>query len=134
MKIGPSLLTRVRNPETARERREATEAEIRDALLQNLRSMCLTRQGTALTCADFGIASVSEMVHSFPDAIAMMARSLRHTIETYEPRLTAVRVKHIPTEDLTLRFEVAAQLAGDKNKTLIQFETNIDTTRRVSIH
>jgi type VI secretion system protein len=109
------------------------ESEIRDSVLEHLRVMCSTRQGTMLTCADYGTATVSEMVHAFPDAIAEMARALKHTIATYEPRLTNVRIVHIPTEDMTLRYEIHAQLARQGNTVPVQFETSIDATRKVSV-
>jgi type VI secretion system protein len=95
--------------------------------------MCTTRVGTMVTCPDYGIADVSEMLHSFPDAIAEMARSIRHTIQTYEPRLKNVRVKHILSDDLTLRYELSAQLVTKAGKLPVSFETTIDPSRRVQI-
>lgn len=88
-----------------------------------------------LTCPDYGIADVSEMIHSFPDAIGLMAQSLRHTIQTYEPRLQGVQVIHVPNEgtDLTLRFEIRARVAVDGNKAAVKFETTLDTSRRLTI-
>lgn len=127
-----SLLRRVKRGTTSGNRR-ATEAELRDAVLDHLRIMCSTRQGTMVTCADFGVCDVSELLHAFPDAIADMARSIRHTITTYEPRLASVRVRHVPTEDLTLRFEITAQLVGQTGKSPVAFETTVDAARRVSV-
>lgn len=132
---GPSLLARIRKPELASIRRSATDREIRDSILEHLRMMCSTRQGTALTAPDYGIADVSEMVHSFPDAIALMARSIRHTIQTYEPRLTNVQVRHIPSDetDLTLKYEVTAQVSIDGLKTAVKFQTALDPSRKLTI-
>jgi type VI secretion system protein len=88
-----------------------------------------------LTCPDYGVASVSEMIHSFPDAIALMARTLRHTIQTYEPRLTNVQIRHIPSEtlEMTVRYEVVAQLIMEGGKVPVKFETNIDPSKRVTV-
>jgi len=132
---GPSLLARIRHPELAGARRAISDREIRDAVLDHLRMMCTTRQGTMLTCPDYGICDVSEMVHSFPDAIAMMARSIRHTIQTYEPRLTNVQIRHVPSEsaDLTLRYEITAQIAVQGSKTPVKFETTLDPSRKLTI-
>ncbi len=132
MKAGHTLLMRVRRPEFAIARRHISDAETRDSILAHLRAMCLTRQGTMLTCPDYGTATVSEMVHAFPDAIAAMAKAIRHTIQSYEPRLTNVRIKHIPTEDLSLRYEITAQVIRDNAKVPIQFETSIDASRKMS--
>ena len=132
---GVTLLARIRRPELAQPRRAVSEREIRDSILQNLIHMCSTRVGTMLTCPDYGIADVSEMIHAFPDAISIMAQTLRHTIQTYEPRLQNVQVVHVPSEgvDLTLRFEVRARVVLDGNKTAVKFETTLDTSRRLTI-
>ena len=135
MRGGVTLLARIRRPELAQPRRAISEREIRDSILQNLIYMCCTRMGTMLTCPDYGIADVSEMIHSFPDAITIMAQSLRHTIQTYEPRLQNVQVLHVPSElnDLTLRFEVRARAGLEGSKTAVKFETALDTSRRLTI-
>jgi type VI secretion system protein len=132
---GASLLSRIRRPETAQPRRAVSEREVRDSILANLIAMCGTRVGTMLTCPDFGIADVSEMVYSFPDAITLMASTLKHTIQTYEPRLQNVQVVHVPNDglELTLRFEIRARIVGDANRQSIKFETTLDPSRRLSI-
>ena len=132
---GPALLARIRKPELSTVRRTVSDREMRDSILEHLKMMVSTRQGTMLTAPDYGICDVSEMVHSFPDAIAMMARSIRHTIQTYEPRLTNVQVKHIPndTGELTLRYEVAATLVVDGHKTGVKFQTALDPSRKLTI-
>jgi len=132
---GAPLLARVRRPELAQPRRAVSEREVRDSILENLVKMCCTRVGTMLTCPDYGIADVSEMIHAFPDAIQMMAQSLRHTIQTYEPRLQNVQVVHVPGEgvDLTLRFEIRARIAVDGTKAAVKFESTLDPSRRLTI-
>ena len=64
-----------------------------------------------------------------------MAQSLRHTIQTYEPRLQQVQVLHVPSEvtDLTLRFEVRGRVVLEGNKTAVKFETALDPSRRLTI-
>jgi len=86
-----------------------------------------------LTCPQYGTATVSEMVHAFPDAIAEMARSIRATISEYEPRLKNVRIVHIPAEDLTLRYEISAQLVAEGQPIPVRFETSLDTNQRISV-
>jgi type VI secretion system protein len=132
---GSSLLSKIRRPELARPRSSYSESEVRDSILQNLIQMCSTRVGSALSCPDYGIASVSEMVYLFPDAITLMAQSLRHTIQTYEPRLQNVQVVHMPSEtiELTLRFEVRGRAVIDGSKTVVKFDTALDPTRRLTI-
>jgi type VI secretion system protein len=132
---GATLLMRIRRPELAQPRRAISDRELRDSILANMVSMCNTRLGTMLTCPDYGIADVSEMIHSFPDAITLMAQTLRHTIQTYEPRLQGVQVVHVPGDgtDLTLRFEIRGRAAVDGSKASVKFETTLDTSRRLTI-
>lgn len=132
---GHSLLSKIRNPELARARRSYSEHEVRTAILEHLRLMCGTRQGSMLTCPDFGIADPSDLVHGFPEAQAVLARSIRSTIEAYEPRLQNVRVRFAPDDspDLVLRFEVSAQVVLDGSKLPISFETSLDASRRLNV-
>ena len=133
MKKGHSLLTRIRRPEYAVARRSISDAETRDSVLAHLKVICETRAGTMLSCPDYGTATVSEMVHAFPDAIAEMARAIRATIQNYEPRLANVKLTHVPAADLTLRYEITAFLVADGAKVPVQFETRLDETRRITV-
>jgi type VI secretion system protein len=131
---GHSLLTRIRRPELAAARREVSDAEVRDSVLEHLKKMCMTRMGTMVTVGDYGIVDLSEIVHSFPDAIALMAKTLRHSILTYEPRLVNVQIKHIPaSEDLNLRFEIVGVMMNGDRRVPVKFETLVDPKRRVSV-
>ena len=130
---GHTLLTRIRYPEFAVARRAISDQETRESILQHLKMICETRAGTMLTCPEYGTATVSEMVHAFPDAIAEMARSIRQTINRYEPRLANVRIIHIPAEDLTLRYEITGELVSDGMRIPIQFETSLDANQRLSV-
>jgi type VI secretion system protein len=132
---GHTLLTRIRRPEFAVARRNISDTETRESVVQHLRAMCSTRRGTMITCPDFGVIDVSELVYNFPDAIALMARTMRQSILTYEPRLTNVVIKHLPNEngDLTLRFEITAQLINGDHKTPVKFETSVDPARRMYV-
>jgi type VI secretion system protein len=132
---GSSLLARIRKPELAAPRRAISDREMRDSILEHLHSMCVTRQGTMLTCPDYGICDVSELVHEFPDAIAKLAKAIRHTIEAYEPRLANVVVRHVPSDsiDLTLRFEIVANIVAGKQRTPVKFETSLDVSRKLTI-
>jgi type VI secretion system protein len=131
---GATLLSRIRTSESA-PTHAASDRELRASILENLVHMCGTRLGTMLTCPDYGIADVSEMIHAFPDAIHLMGQTLRHTIRTYEPRLQNVQIVHVPSEglDLTLRFSINARVVVDGSKRAIQFETLLDASRRVTV-
>jgi type VI secretion system protein len=75
------------------------------------------------------------MVHSFPDAIGIMRDALLTSIRKYEPRLTNVRVTHVPTPalELVLRFEVSATLVGASRSAPVRFETRLSASRAVTV-
>ena len=132
---GHTLLARIREPEYAIARRSISDAETRESVVQHLRAMCATRRGTMITAPDFGVIDVSELVYNFPDAIALMARTMRQSIMNHEPRLTNVVIHHIPSDgpDLTLRYEITAQLISGDHKTPVKFETSIDPARKIRV-
>jgi type VI secretion system protein len=133
MNGGHTLLTRIRYPQFAVARRSISPQETRDSVLRHLKLICETRAGTMVSCPTFGTATVSEMVHAFPDAIAEMASAIRMTIKDYEPRLTNVKIVHVPADDLTLRYEITAQLTTESGKIPVQFETMLDPSQRMTI-
>jgi type VI secretion system protein len=131
---GATLLSRIRSP-TVGPSTAPSDRELRASILENLAHMCGTRLGTMLTCPDYGIADVSEMIHAFPEAITLMGNTLRHTIRTYEPRLQNVQVVHIPSpsHDLTLRFAIHARVVIEGQKRAIEFETLLDASRKITV-
>lgn len=85
------------------------------------------------TRLDFGVCDVSELVRAYPEGANEMAKSLRHTIETYEPRLANVRVSHTPSDELVLRFEITGELVTNLGRSPVRFQTTVDTARHVSV-
>jgi type VI secretion system protein len=133
---GYSLLKRIRDPALAAPRRIVTDLEVRASVLDNLRAMFATRVGSALTCPDYGIVSVTDIVHSCPDAIEDILRSIRHSIRTYEPRLVLPVVRYVDgdaSRGLTIRFEISGQLVNGERRTAVRFESVIDATRTVRV-
>jgi type VI secretion system protein len=110
------------------------DAQVRASVLTHLRNMCLTRRGSMVSRPDYGLPDIGEMVHSFPDAIAILRDALLTSIRCYEPRLTNVRVSHVPTPalDLFVRFEVTATLAGSR-ATPVRFETRLSSSRAATV-
>ncbi len=131
-----SLLRRIRQPELSAPRRIVSDDEVRASVLENLRAICSTRVGSALTCPDYGIVSVTDIVHSCPDAIGSILESVRHSIRTYEPRLTNATVTYVPpgeVRELTIRFEISGRLMNGGRRVAVKFQTVIDATRNVRV-
>ena len=99
------------------------------SIIEHLRYLLNTRIGEAPTVPDYGIEDLSDLAQMFPEAAETWEKSIRKTIEKYEPRLTDVQVRHQTTDNpMTIAFEIVARLAeGDRN-TPITFETQTDPT------
>lgn len=86
--------------------------DLENDITEHLIEILNTRMGSARTIPDYGLMEVSEVIHDFPDAIAMIQRSLKACIQQYEPRLKNVQVRHIKGESLAqmvLEFEITGQ-------------------------
>ena len=131
-----SLFERLRDPtaEARRTIKEDTGSLVR-SVIAHLSNMFNTKHGHSLTQPEYGIPDLSDLVHAFPDSIAQMQRAIRQTIETFEPRLTRINVRHIPSDDdvLTLRFEITAQLATASEPRPIRFVTKVTSTGQVDV-
>ncbi|AUX34357.1 MULTISPECIES: type VI secretion system baseplate subunit TssE [Sorangium] len=113
---GASLLTRIQHAADphSTERHSYRDHDLESAILMHLGHMLNTRQGSSLTCPDYGLMEVSEVLHEFPEAIGLVQRSLKNCIQTYEPRLKNVQVRHVRSDSvlqsMVLEFEITAQI------------------------
>jgi type VI secretion system protein len=113
--VSASLLTRIAHlaDPTNVERHTWRDHDLDAAVATHLVNMLNTKQGSSLTCPDYGVPELTELLHDLPDAISIMQRSIKQCITQYEPRLRNVQVRHVPQEagtSLVLSFEVTAQL------------------------
>jgi type VI secretion system protein len=106
-----------------------------ESITANLRALLNTRQGNSATAPDFGILDFNDVVHDFPNGIQTLAKSIRATVLQYEPRLKNVAVRHLPDENLlTLRFEIAGQVAEGRTSRTIRFATTVRPGGRVDVN
>jgi type VI secretion system protein len=137
--MAASLLARIERAAdpTGSERSTYRDQDIETAVAQHLHRLLNTRQGSCLTCPDYGLIEVSEVLYDFPDAIGIMQRALKNTIQTYEPRLKNVQVRHVKSEvlgDMILQFEITAQLQlPDGRRQALRFTTGVDGSGNVKV-
>lgn len=104
------------------------------SILENLRAILNTRVGDSMSASGFGIIDIADLVHNFPNAAQMMEKSIRATVGEYEPRLKQVRVRLVPSDDpLTLVFEIAARLAGDRHQGMVRVRTEVSSSGHVKV-
>jgi type VI secretion system protein len=104
-------------------------------VLDNLQKLLNSRQGHAAAQMGYGIPDPSEVLHSYNDAISAMAKAIKASIEKYEPRLTAVQVRHVanPDDILVLRYQIVGQLAKSKERVPVVFDTHVDPSGRIRV-
>jgi len=119
------------------ERTVYRDSDIESSVVQHLDRILNTRQGSALTCPDYGLVEVSDVLYDFPDAIGIVQRSLKNCIQTYEPRLKNVQVRPIKNEVgnvITLEFEITAQLnLPDGRRQALRVATAVDASGNVKV-
>jgi type VI secretion system protein len=137
--MSASLLTRIAHAADphATERYTWKDNDLESAVTTHLIRMLNTRQGSSLTCPDYGLIEVSEVLHDFPDAIGLMQRAIKNSIQQYEPRLKNVQVRHMKNEAthmMLLEFEITAQLQHpDGRRQALRFSTAVDQSGNVKL-
>lgn len=106
-----------------------------DSIIRHLERILNTRWGSAQTVDDYGIPDFTDLRSGLPDATRDLERAIRNTIQKYEPRLEAVRVKFIPQEEtmLTVSFQIVARLALEGEKNPVTFQSVMDSDGKVTI-
>lgn len=136
---GASLLTRITHaadPHSS-ERHTWRDHDLESAVIAHLRNMLNTRAGSSPTCPDYGLMEVSEVLHDFPDAIGLLQRSIKNSVQQYEPRLKNVQVRQIKTDamqSMELEFEITAQLHyPDGRRQQLRFGASVDHSGNVKM-
>lgn len=105
------------------------------SIQDHLQRILNTRQGSAPIAEDFGVPDFTDFASAFPNSQRDLERSLRRTIQKYEPRLQGVRVQFFPKEDdpLTLSFQITARLVLPEHKEPVAFESLVDTGGHIRV-
>ena len=72
---------------------------------------------------------------AFPDSQRGIERSLRQTIQKFEPRLQGVRVGFHPREDdpMSITFQITARLVLEDHKDPVSFESQVDSDGHIKV-
>jgi type VI secretion system protein len=131
-----TLFERLRNPEgTATHTLQEDTGALMQSILRNLPRILTARSGQAPAQMDYGIPSPSEVAHAYPESVATVQKTIRQSIEHYEPRLRDVQVMQIESDDtrLAVRFQVTARLATSKDGQQVSFSTRLDPAGHVNL-
>ena len=106
-----------------------------DSVLSHLQRILNTRQGSAQIGEDYGVPDLTNLLQVYPDGIRSYERSIRQTLEKYEPRLKSIRVKFIPQADdmLSISFQIIARLVLEGQKDAVVFESILDSDGKIRV-
>ena len=130
------LLKRLRSWEQEPQRREKNDpGRVLDSVLNHLQRILNTRQGNVPIGPEYGVPDFTDLVQVYPDGVREFERSIKQTVQKYEPRLSSVRVRFIPPgEDiLSLRFQIKGRLAIEGGKDTVSFESTVGPDGRISV-
>lgn len=101
----------------------------------HLAKMLSTRAGSVQTLSDYGLPDLNDMRLSLHDALSQAREAIEGFIETYEPRLSNVRVKPLPRDHdpLKLAFSIEGLLEVDGVRRQVSFAARLDGSGQVRV-
>lgn len=130
------LLDRIRelarNP--SRSVTEDTSRTIR-SVQAHLQRILNTRQGNVPIADDYGIPDFTDLMSGYPESRRAIERTIRDTIQKFEPRLQNVRVSFLEEVDttLTVDFQISAQLVSSGQKHPVVFDSILDAGGQITV-
>ena len=128
MTFARTLLERLESPEAGSDRTIGRDLEQAKASIQvHLQRLLNSRRGHAPSSPEFGTNDFAQCFEG-ASAIHTFEREIRESIEQYEPRLTGVGVRFVPTDDdqFRLYFEIEARLVDDEGELPVWFRTVLE--------
>jgi type VI secretion system protein len=101
----------------------------------HLAKMLSTRAGSVQTLPDYGLPDLNDMRLSLHDSLSQARLAIEKFIETYEPRLSKVRVSPGSGDDnrLRLSFSIEGLLEIDGIKRRVSFAASLDGSGQVRV-
>jgi type VI secretion system protein len=106
-----------------------------ESVLNHLRKMLNTRQGSAPAAPDYGLPDFNDVARDLLNPAVEVGKAIRLCIEKYEPRLSRVQVRQVedPEELLTFRFEVTARLELEDDEAPVWLETTMESGGKIRV-
>jgi type VI secretion system protein len=134
---GLRLLERLRAYEQDPDRRGVWNPDlVMSSVLEHLKALLNTRQGSAMIAKDLGLPDFTNMIRAFDEmTYDELARHIEQVVEKYEPRLTQTRIKVLPKDDkvLKLKFKIEGKLRVPSADMDISFETVVDPEGKIDL-
>ena len=103
------------------------------SISEHLQMLLNTREGLSVTNPDFGLPDLTDIVHMLPDGVHALQNAIRDVILKYEPRLSKVKVRFVPSDDaFVLYFDITAR-RNDADKTPFRVRTALQPGNRFKV-
>ena len=113
-----------------KDRRTVDETQ---SISEHLQILLNTREGLSVTNPDYGLPDLTDIVHMLPDGVHAIQNAIRDVILKYEPRLSKVKVRFVPSDDaFVLYFDVSAR-RNDADKTPFRVRTALQPGNRFKV-
>jgi type VI secretion system protein len=130
------LLERIRSlQKDPLKRKRGESATALDSIMRHLQRILNTKQGNVPIAPDFGLPDLTDLHQNHLDSLRWFERAIRQTIQKYEPRLKAIRVRFVPNEadPLSLSFQIVGKLVTEGHQDPVRFESVVGSDGRISI-
>ncbi|NUP11509.1 MAG: type VI secretion system baseplate subunit TssE [Polyangiaceae bacterium] len=130
-------LERAADP-TNNERHTWKSEDTASAVIRHIKQMLTTRHGSSITVPDYGVPDVTHLLHDMTEAIAVIQRSVKTSIQMYEPRLKNVQIRHVRNTNEVgqpaMMFEISGHLVlADGRRQPLRIGTTMDEHGNVEI-
>ncbi|MFP4451882.1 MAG: type VI secretion system baseplate subunit TssE [Desulfobacterales bacterium] len=134
---GLRLLERLRAYEMDPDHRGMFNAELAmNSVLDHLKALLNTRQGSAMIAEDLGLPDFTNMIRAFDDmTYDELAVHIQTVLEKYEPRMKNIHIEVLPRDDkvLKLKFKIEGKLGAPRSDIDISFETVVDPEGKIDL-
>jgi type VI secretion system protein len=131
------LLERIASLGSDAERSHITRAEILvDSILDHLRRILNTRQGSVPIDPDFGVPDFTNLAGSFSSGTTgEMIEDMSRMIQRYEPRLRQPQITFTESHDevLSLAFAISGFIAVDNREISVRLTSSVASNGRISL-
>lgn len=104
------------------------------SIAEHLQTLLNSREGLSATNPDFGLPDLTDIVHMLPDGAHALQNAIRDVILKYEPRLSKVNVRFVPSDDaFVLYFDISGR-QSDAAKTPFRVRTKMLPGHRFKVN
>ncbi|CNK27127.1 type VI secretion system baseplate subunit TssE [Yersinia aldovae] len=126
-----SLFNRIQGKDFSPSPRSRVQ-DLLHSIKQNLNEVLNSRPGACQSAVELGVIDLNDATAASSDFRKSIEQAIKHCIENYEPRISAVTVQSLINsgDPLLLSFHISARVNFDDMADVVEFNIQLDTNRR----